>query len=216
MSAGASELAGVASAYRARGIGNTLAPGKRGGIVVVDFIIGFTDPVWAPGFACDAEVAATARLLDAARAQSLPVFFTTIIFEKARQPTSVWLAKMPGMACLTPDSVSINVDPRLSPRASEPVIAKTAASAFGGTDLATQLVQQGVDTVLVCGATTSGCIRATVVDACMGGWRPFVVQDCVADRAPAVHEASLFDMQAKYAEVIDLDGALSIINGISH
>ena len=203
----------VRAAYRARGIGGALMPGSRPAVVVVDFITGFTDPAWAPGFACDREVEATAELLEAARAAGAPVIFTTIIFDKARQPASVWLAKMPAMECLVPDSPAIEVDNRLSPRPQEPLVVKTAASCFTGTDLATLLVQIGVDTVLVCGATTSGCVRATVVDACMGGWRPFVVRDCVADRAAEVHDASLFDMQAKYGEVIDLATAIDLFKG---
>jgi len=215
MMSGTSPLDGVAEGYRARGIGGALVPGSRIGVVVVDFINGFTDPQWAPGFRCDAQVDATARLLDAARGQGVPIFFTTIIFEEARQKASVWLAKMPAMACLTPGSPSVAIDPRLTPGADEPIIAKTAASSFTGTDLGAQLVQHGVDTLLLCGATTSGCVRATAVDACMGGWRPFLIRDCVADRAAQVHEASLFDVQAKYGEVIDLQTALSFFDGIN-
>jgi nicotinamidase-related amidase len=161
MNPGASNLSGVAEAYRVRGIGGALEPGFRFGIVVVDFITGFTNPDWAPGFNCDAEVEATSQLLAAARRHGVPIFFTTIIFEKARHSTSVWLAKMPAMTCLTPDSPSVLVDSRLAPKGEEPVIAKTAASGFAGTDLGAQLVQHGIDTIVICGATTSGCVRAS-------------------------------------------------------
>lgn len=206
----------VRAAYSAQGIGGALMPGRKPAVIVVDFVTGFTDPAWAPGFVCNHEVAATAELLAVARVAGVPVIFSTIIFDRARQPASVWLSKMPAMECLVPDSPAVRVDKRLSPRPDEPLIVKTAASCFTGTDLATLLVQLGVDTVLICGATTSGCVRATVVDACMGGWRPFVVRDCVADRAAEVHEASLFDVQAKYGEVISLTSAIDLLDGAKY
>lgn len=197
--------------YAQRGIGNRIEPGQRPAFLVVDFINGFTDPAYACGADCDAAVAATATLLAAARIAETPVIFSTIVFDPARASSSVWLAKMPAMKCLTPGSSAVEVDRRLTMQDTDILLTKTATSCFTGTDLSTVLVQMGVDTLVIAGATTSGCVRASAVDGCMSGLRVFVPRDCVADRASGPHEASLFDIQAKYGEVIDLDTAIAIV-----
>jgi len=203
----------IRAAYAARGIGNSLAPGARPALLVVDFIYGFTDPAYACGSDCSAAVTATASLLAEARAASVPILFSTIVFDPARAASSVWLLKMPAMQCLEPGSRAVAIDARLAMQPGEVLITKTAASCFTGTDLAATLVQLGVDTLIIAGATTSGCVRASAVDACMGGLRVFVPRDCVADRAVEPHDASLFDIQAKYGEVVDLEFAKDLLAG---
>jgi nicotinamidase-related amidase len=146
-----------------------------------------------------------------AREHGSPVIFTTIAFSPSRLDSTVWLRKMPAMRGLVEGSHWIEVDSRLAAAAHEPVIVKRSASAFTDTDLRTLLTSLGVDCLIVCGATTSGCVRATVVDGCMAGYPVFVPRECVGDRAPGPHEANLFDIDAKYGDVIDLQRASALV-----
>jgi len=189
--------------YARRGLGGRLDPPARPAVVVVDLIEGFTDPACPPGSDLDAVVTATGSVLARARAAGLPVFFTTIAFPPERLDEAVWLRKMPALSVLTEGSHWTRVDPRLAPGPDEPVLTKQAASAFHGTGLAERLAATGADGVVVCGATTSGCVRATVIDACSHDFPAFVPRDCVGDRAQGPHEANLLDIDAKYADVLD-------------
>jgi nicotinamidase-related amidase len=109
----------------------------------------------------------------------------------------------------------VAVDSRLDPRPGEHVVVKTGASAFFGTALASYLASVGADTVIVTGATTSGCVRATVVDAVQHGYPTLVPSDCVADRAQGPHDASLFDINEKYGDVVDSDDVLAYLTTLS-
>ncbi|MFF4834870.1 isochorismatase family protein [Streptomyces sp. NPDC001315] len=201
-------MASVREQYRGRGVGERLTAGRKSGVVVVDLINGFTDPACPPGSDLDAVVERTAELLDRARAAGLPVFFTTISYGPHELDELVWLRKMPALRALTAGSPWVEVDKRLAPLATEPVIVKKAASAFNGTDLAQRLAAAGVDTLIVCGATTSGCVRATVIDACAANFTVRVPRECVGDRAQGPHEANLFDIDAKYGDVVGVDEVL--------
>ncbi|MQY14144.1 Maleamate amidohydrolase [Streptomyces sp. RB5] len=204
--------AAVAELYAARGLGGRLAPGSRPVVVVVDLINGFTDPGCPPGSDLDAVVGATRTLLDRARGAGVPVVFTTIAFAADGLEGSLWLRKMPAMTVLVEGSAWVEVDARLGRTAAEPVVVKRTASAFAGTGLAALLATLGADSLIVTGATTSGCVRATAVDACAAGYPAFVVADCVGDRARGPHEASLFDIDAKYGDVVTLDTALALLS----
>lgn len=184
------------------GLGGTVGLGRRPAVLVVDLVTGFTDPAYPPGTDLDAVVGATRALLDTARRAGLPVVFTTIAFAPDGVEGRVWREKMPALECLTEGSPATEVDRRLGRRPGEPLVVKRAASAFTGTGLAATLVALGADSLIVAGATTSGCVRATVVDACMAGYRTVVAAECVGDRHPGAHEANLFDMRAKYADVL--------------
>lgn len=197
--------------YSVAGLGGRLLEGSRPGVIVVDLINGFTDRSFPAGSQIDGTVEATRQLLEAARSKSVPVVFTTIAFPPERIDTNVWLRKMPAMRGLLEGSPWVDVDRRLGRRADEPLIVKRQASAFGGTDLTSLLVGLRLDSLLVCGATTSGCVRATAVDACMLGWPVFVPRDCVGDRAVEPHEANLFDIDAKYGDVIGMGQALDLV-----
>jgi maleamate amidohydrolase len=201
----------VWAAYRKRGLGGRLEPGQRPAVVVVDLVNGFTDPECPPGSDLDAVVAATRELLDAARAASRPVLFTTIAFAPAELERTVWLQKMPALGVLLEGSRWVEVDERLGRRPDEPLVRKRAASGFAGTSLSALLAARGADSVIICGATTSGCIRATAIDACTLDWPAFVPRECVGDRAPGPHEANLLDIDAKYADVIGLGDALHLV-----
>ncbi|CAM5275745.1 N-carbamoylsarcosine amidohydrolase [Alcaligenes] [Alcaligenes phenolicus] len=197
--------------YTERGIGGALEPVNRPAIVVVDLIKGFTDPSFPAGSDLREVLSNTKLLLDAARESGTPIIYTTITFNEMQVHSLVWLRKMKAMQGLREGTPWIAVDERLEPRPHEPVIPKQAASSFTGTPLASILVALGVDGLIVTGAVTSGCVRATAVDACMLGWPVFVPKECVGDRAQGPHEASLFDIQAKYGDVCSLDQAIEMV-----
>ena len=200
--------------YARAGLGESVTLGSRPAVLVVDFSCGFTDPACALGSELTAEVDATKRLLDAAREKGLPVIFTTIGFEPSLRDGGLWLQKVPALGKLQVGGHWVDIDPRLEPRADETVILKKGASAFFGTNLAAVLVSQRVDSVILCGATTSGCIRATAVDLLQNGWPTLVPRECVGDRARAPHDANLFDIQAKYADVVGLDEVLAYVASV--
>lgn len=204
----------VATQYAEKGLGGKLQFGAQPAIVVVDLINGFTDKAFPAGSNLDDVVKATTALLSAARGAHIPVVFTTIAFSNAMIADNVWLKKMPAMKGLLEGSRWVDVDQRLGRRDDEAVIVKRAASSFTGTDLNSFLTAKGIDSVIICGATTSGCVRATAVDACMLGWPAFVVRDCVGDRAAEPHEASLFDIDAKYGDVLSLSQALEALASV--
>ncbi len=199
----------VLTRYAEGGLAGTLRPGPRPALLVIDLQRGFTDPACGPGFEMPTVVAETARLVAAAHGRQIPVIFTTIAFGPDAEP--VWLTKMPAMLELRTGSPWVDIDPGTGIADGDHVLVKQAASAFSGTDLAGQLEEAGVDTVVVCGATTSGCVRATAVDAISSGLRPFVVDSAVGDRERSPHDAALVDIQAKYGEVVPIETALSII-----
>jgi maleamate amidohydrolase len=195
-------------------LGESVILGSRPAVLVVDFSCGFTDPACTLGSELTAEVEATKRLLDVARAKGLPVIFTTIGFEPSLKDGGLWLQKVPSLGDLQIGGRWVEIDARLEPREDETIVLKKGASAFFGTNLAAVLVTQQVDSVILCGATTSGCIRATAIDLLQYGWPTLVPRECVGDRAKAPHEANLFDIQAKYADVVPLEDALAYLETV--
>jgi nicotinamidase-related amidase len=200
--------------YARAGLGQRVTLGERPAVLVIDFSCGFTDPACRLGSDLTAEVEATKRLLDVARARGLPVVFTTIGYGPDLKDGGLWLQKVPALGELQVGGRWVAIDPRLEPREDEPVVLKKGASGFFGTNLASILLTQAVDSVVLCGATTSGCIRATAVDLLQYGWPTLVPRECVGDRAQAPHEANLFDIQAKYADVVSVDEALEFLEGV--
>ena len=195
-----------------RGFGGRQGAGERPAVVVVDFSRGFTDPASPLACDCDAALAATARLLEAARAAGVPVFFTTVAYdEPGLEEAAAFVAKSPALAQLEAGSPWVEIDERIAPADGEPVLVKLYASAFFGTPLADALRAAGVDTVIVAGASTSGCVRATAVDALQHGHRVLVVRDAVADRLREAHDRALLDMDAKYADVVSVDEAIAAL-----
>jgi nicotinamidase-related amidase len=201
-------------AYERAGIGHSLILGERPAVLVIDFSCGFTDPECPAGTDLTSEVVATRRVLDAARAKGLLVVFTTIAYESGARDAGIWPQKMPVVGVLEVGSRWVELDPRLARRDDEPLIVKKGASGFFGTNLTAILVSAHVDSVVLCGATTSGCIRSTAVDLLQHGWPTIVPRECVGDRARAPHEANLFDIQAKYADVVSLDHALGYLDAV--
>ena len=179
--------------------------GSRPALVVVDINVGFTDP--ASPLVCDLEdvVEAIRRLLEEARRAGIPVVYTTVSYSEGDKIAArAFIDKIPALLTLEAGSRWAEIDPRLAPLPGEPVLNKLFASAFFGTPLQALLTAAGCDSVVVVGASTSGCVRATVVDALQHGFRPIVPREAVGDRNPAAHEASLYDMDTKYADVVTL------------
>ena len=183
-------------------------------LVVVDFTYGFTDSSSPLFCGTDAALEATAALLESARRSQVPVVFTAVEYDAAgRQAADAFLAKIPGLAAIEPGSRWAQIDNRVAPAPGEPVLTKLWASAFFGTPLSPMLIGYGCDTVVLAGASTSGCVRATAVDAVQHGYRVVVPRQAVADRSGAAHEANLIDIDTKYGDVVELDEALQALAG---
>jgi maleamate amidohydrolase len=198
----------------AEGFGERQGAGKRPALVVVDLVYGFTDPDSPLYCAADGALAATARLLAAARTAGAPVAFTTVQYDEAgARVARAFLAKVPALRTLAPGTRWPAIDERIAPRAGEPVLVQLSAPGFFGTPLAAMLAAHGADTVVVTGASTSGCVRATVVDALQHGYRVVVPREGVADRASGPHEAALFDIDAKYGDVVGVGEAEALLRG---
>jgi maleamate amidohydrolase len=197
--------------YERARLGQSVTLGTRPAVLVVDFSRGFTDPESTLGSDLTREVEATNRVLAVARERGIPVIFTTIGFEPNLKDASLWREKLPALEELIVGSKWVEIDPRLERREDETVILKKGPSAFFGTNLPSVLISQGVDTVVLCGATTSGCIRASAIDLLQYGYPTLVPGECVGDRAQEPHEANLVDIQAKYADVVSVEGALSYL-----
>jgi maleamate amidohydrolase len=190
--------------------------GRRPALVVVDVNRGFTDP--ASPLVCDLDgvVVAIGSLLEVFRAADLPVAYTTVAYdEAARRSAEAFIAKVPALLTLEAGSNWVEIDARIAPRPGEPVFTKLWASAFFGTPFASFLAAHGCDGLVVSGASTSGCVRATVVDALQHGYRPVVPREAVGDRNPAAHEANLYDIDTKYGDVVSLEEALAAVGALT-
>ena len=181
--------------------------GEKPALILVDMINGFTSSACPLGTDCPEVIAENAKLLSAFRKAGLPIFFTTVVYHDDQQAT-VFRRRISALNCLTPDSEWVKVDSRLAPLEGEPVIEKQWASSFFGTNLKEQLMVAGADSLVVTGLTTSGCVRATVVDGLQHNFPVIVAREAVGDRNLAAHEANLHDMHAKYAEVMSVTDIL--------
>jgi maleamate amidohydrolase len=188
--------------YARQGFGQTIGLGQRPALLVVDFVAGFADPALFGGGNIEAAIAATRPVLEACRRRHLPIAFTRIVYAADGSDAGIWCLKAPRLKELTEDAPASQVVPALAPLPGERIVRKTQASAFFATDLAAWLLQRAVDSVVVTGCTTSGCVRATVVDAMSWNLRPVVLADCVGDRAMEPHAANLFDLGQKYADLM--------------
>lgn len=204
-----------AARYREKGLGGRMGLGREPALLVIDFSRGFTDPASPLGSDMSAALQATNRLLDAAHARGITVIFTTVAYEDPEREAGLWIRKIPALGVLRVGSGYVELDERLHRRADDVVLVKKYASAFFGTGLDVLLRERGVDTLLIAGCTTSGCVRATVVDALQYGFRPVVVREAVADRSEPAHRANLFDIEGKYGDVLPLEEVLTYLKTIS-
>jgi nicotinamidase-related amidase len=195
--------------YRQADLGGRVGFGERPAVLVVDFQKSFCTPGYVGGADFSEAVGNTAVLLQACRASGVPVIFTVVAYQDARREAGRFLDKCPALKLCLVGADAVALDPRLGRLPSEPCLVKKYASSFFGTDLSPMLVMLGVDTLIVTGCTTSGCVRATVVDGMQHGYRVTVPRECVADIAAEPHEANLFDIDAKYGDVLTLDETLA-------
>ncbi len=195
------------------GFGERQGAGRRPALLVIDMSLGFTSP--ASPLHCELEdvVDAIDKLLVAARLKGLPVVYTTVSYgEGDKAAAKAFIEKIPILMTLAEGSSFTEIDPRLAPRPDEPVLNKLFASAFFGTPLQSLLAAHGCDSVIVTGASTSGCVRATAVDVLQNGYRLTIPREAVGDRNAAAHEQALYDVDAKYGDVVSLEEALALIS----
>lgn len=201
--------------FQQRGFGQKLGFGQRPALLVVDMAKAFTNPEMPLGSNLDAQIEAIQRLLRAAHDRDAPVVFSTVSYEDENlKDAGIFGMKQKGSATLRAGTDGVRIDPRLDVRQTDSLLVKKYASCFFGTDLVSRLLVRQVDTLIITGCTTSGCVRATAVDACQIGFRPMVVREAVGDRSQAAHEQSLFDLSAKYADVVSLEETLQYLNSL--
>ena len=195
--------------YERQGFGNQSGFGKQPALLIVDFVNAFANPDEFGGGNIGEVITKTKVLLTKSRLAEIPISFTRVIYAEDGSDAGVFCLKAPGLLKLTEVSHGSQVVDDLAPGIGEYIVRKTQPSAFFGTSLASWLHARLVDTLLVTGCTTSGCIRASVVDAMSYNFRTVVVTDCVGDRAIAPHDANLFDMEQKYADLMTSEEVIS-------
>lgn len=188
-----------------------LAFGTRPALLIVDVVMAYLDPQSALYAGVEAALASNERLVSAARAAGVPIIFTNVEYDVGGSNGGLFYQKIPALKAFDKGSPLGHFPDSLQPQPGDSVVTKQYASAFFATGLADKLRAMGVDTLLITGYSTSGCVRATALDALQSGFAPFVVREACGDRHAAPHEANLFDLQAKYAEVISEDTALARI-----
>jgi len=208
-----SAMAVVDAYYKERGIfQGRFGFGQSAALVVIDMAYGWTDPAYAGGSArLDPAVTALQQLLPAARTAGIPIIYTSSPFHEAPQLKSA--------ADFSPnfrlwDRRACEIDERLRPLPTEYVLLKEHASAFAGTPLIGHLVERRVDTLLITGCSTSACVRATATDAKSCGLKPIIVREAVEDRSEIAHEWTLFDIQARFADVVSLAETLTYLQTV--
>jgi maleamate amidohydrolase len=203
--------------FKARGFGIKIGFGERPALIVIDMINGFTDATMPLGAPLESQLAAQKPLIDIAHERNIPVIFSTVIYnDHDLKDAGLWAIKMKGTLTLKAGTNAVEVDKRLDMQPTDSLLVKKYASCFFGTDLASRLMNLHADTLIITGCTTSGCVRATAVDAVQNGFRPMVVKEAVGDRSAAAHEQSLFDLNAKYADVVGLDETLQYMKTVGH
>ena len=188
--------------YHKQQFGQKTGFGKRPALLVIDFVNGFHDPEILGGGNIAEAVLATVPLLGFFRQSGLPAIFTRIVYAEDGSDASLWCEKVPHLRSLTESAHASQVVAALAPLPGELVVRKTQASAFFGTHLGACLTAKGIDTLVIAGCTTSGCVRASVIDAMSMNYRTVVATDCVGDRALEPHKANLFDMGQKYSDLV--------------
>lgn len=203
--------------FEERGFKRRMGYGARPALVIIDMQKGFTNSNEPLGSNLDGQIEATIPLIEVAHERGIPIFFTACVYSDPDvKDAGIWINKIAGLASLRAGTPNTEIDDRLDMREGDTFLQKKYASCFFGTDLVSRLTSQGVDTLIITGCTTSGCVRATAVDSCQTGFRPIVVREAVGDRSAAAHEQSLFDLDAKYADVVSLADALAYMKSTGH
>lgn len=197
--------------YAAAGFGGKLNFGERPVLLVVDVVMAYLKPASPLYAGVESALAANERLVAAARDAGVPVIFTNVVYEPGGADGGMFFRKVPALRAFVRGSPDGAFPETLQPRANEMVISKQYPSAFFGTSLASTLHAQRIDTVMVTGFSTSGCVRATALDALCHGFAPFVIREACSDRDERPHEQNLFDMAAKMAEVVSEHEAIALM-----
>ena len=196
--------------YRERGVGARLGFGEAAALIIVDFQKAYTRTWRASSLE---PVEKTRLILNAARERGVPVIFTYVGWDSVNPNAGIWGVKAPTLPAIQLGTEACDIDPLIEPLPSEDVRLKQVPSAFFGNELAEELRAHGVDTIVVCGTSTSGCVRATVVDGLSHGFRVVVPRECVADASPMSAEAALFDIDTKYGDIVSVDEVLRGMRG---
>lgn len=184
--------------------------GSQPALLIVDIINGFTDPSCPLGSEATSVINANRQLMDIFHARKHPVFLTTVVYDNEDQ-ASVFRARLPALNVLTRGSHWCDIDPRLPLSTSDVVVEKTHASAFHGTGLAGLLRRKGIDSLIVTGLTTSGCVRASAVDGLQHNFRVVIPEEATGDRDKVAHQANLYDLNSKYVDVLSLEETLALL-----
>ena len=208
-----SDQADLAEDYKRAGFRARLGFGERPAVIVVDVCEAYLDPTSPLYAAVEDVVEAVGRVVDAARLAAIPVIFTRVVYQPGGADGGIFYRKVPSLKIFEAGSPAGEFPDRVRPRDGDVVVLKQYASAFFGTSLAATLTAKAVDTTIITGLTTSGCVRATALDAMQSRFIPIVVRDAVGDRDERPHEASLFDLDNKYADVVDIDEVLRFLSG---
>ncbi|GLK45721.1 MULTISPECIES: isochorismatase family protein [Novosphingobium] len=198
--------------YNRGGFGGALQPGKKPALLLVDVVVAYLtpgQPLYSPRF--ETALASCERLTAAAREAGVPVIFTNVVYRAGGKDGGLFYQKVPALEAFLEGSPLGAFPDTLQPRADEVVVTKQYASAFFGTSLAATLTSMGVDSLFITGFSTSGCVRASALDALQNGFVPLVVADACGDRDERPHEANLFDLSKKYAEVLSEEQAIALM-----
>ena len=201
--------------YQKQGFGNSAGIGQRPALLIVDFVNGFANPDQFGGGNIGEAIENTGELLAAARTLGLPVAFTRVVYADDGSDAGVFTLKAPTLKSLSEESFSSQIVDQLKPWDGEYIVRKTQPSAFFGTNLTSWFVGRGVDTVIVTGCTTSGCVRASVIDSMSYNFKTVVASNCVGDRAIGPHDANLFDMDQKYADLMTSSEIIAVLHEIT-
>ncbi|MFP7760188.1 isochorismatase family protein [Marisediminicola sp. LYQ134] len=200
--------------YLENGFNGRLGFGERPALVVIDFVDAYLEPDSPLYAGVEIELESATRVLHAARAARIPVIYTVVEQETSGAGGGLFARKVSGLSTLAAGSPLGAIAAPLTPEPGESVVSKKYASSFFGTSLASDLTVLGRDSVILVGLSTSGCVRATAVDAMQHGFIPLVVREAVGDRRPEPHAAALFDLDAKYADVVSEADTLAHLGGL--
>lgn len=197
--------------YRNAGFGGALPFGTRPAVLIIDVVMAYLEPTSPLYAGVEAALAANIALIEAGRKAGVPIIFTRVVYQPGGVDGGLFYRKVPALKLFDAGSALGAFPPGMQPQGDDIILTKQYASAFFATHLASTLRALGVDTLVMGGFSTSGCVRATALDAVQNGFIPYVVREACGDRAPGPHEANLFDLQAKYAEVVSLDAAVALL-----
>lgn len=210
-----SKLEAAAKLYDEKGFAKRSGYGKHPALLIIDMTKGFTDPAAPMGSEVTSQIEAIQVLLKEFRTQGLPIFYTVNLYDPEDPGGKLFAAKIPAIKFLEPGSEAVEVDDRLKPLDGERVLEKKVPSAFIGTGLKEELQQLGVDTIFVTGVSTSACVRASTIDSMSHGYHAIVIRDAVGDRAAGPHENNLFDIDAKFGDVVSLKESMDYLATLS-